>query len=86
MQQVTIKELLKCHFEDTDMLADMLASKRMTGKYGLKYGKYSRVLLANNQVYETEPHFVKLLIDRYGNMKFKDAIKKWEEENETGKK
>ena len=77
-----LKETLKCHFQATDKLTDMLADKRMTGKYGLRAGKYSRVLYANMFVWSVEPNFVALLHKKYGDVTFREAIKKYEEENE----
>lgn len=80
MYKETIKERLNCHFESTDKLDDMLASKRMSGKYGLKCGKYSRVLCRHNFIWEVEPAFVSLLRKKYGDTTFEKAAAKWEGE------
>lgn len=80
MHRETDKERLKCHFEHTDKLDDMLASKRMAGRYRLKYGKYSKVLCRHNFIWEVEPGFVSVLRKRYGNVTLEEATKKWEGE------
>ena len=83
MQSISDKELLKCHFVWTDKLADMLESKRMTGRYHLKYGKYSRVLCNRGFVWSVEPGFIMFLKQKYGNVTFREAIEKWEESKRT---
>lgn len=70
-------------YTNSDKLSKILSDKKLSTRYGGRYGKYLEIFCGYNlkggyKYWKVDRAGLEFLLDKFGDVKFKEAIEKWE--------
>lgn len=69
-------------YKDSDKISKILSDKRLSTRYGGRYGKYLEIYCGNSfkggyKFWKVERAALEMLLEKYGDVSFREAIRQW---------